>query len=52
MKTEQIHLLKSALHLEYYKKDISHRCIGVLSNIVLDNEVLKDFSEWIYITRW
>lgn len=52
MKTEQIHLLKQSLHLEYYKKDIRHICIGVLSNIVLDKEVLKDFSEWIYITRW
>ena len=50
MSKESINLLKIQLYLEYYKKDITDRYIRSINKIVLDNDVLNNLDERMYIT--
>ena len=50
MSKESINLLKIQLYIEYYKKDITDRYIRCIDKIVLDNDVLNNLDERMYIT--
>lgn len=51
-KYQEKKLLFIYLYLEYYKKDITDRCCSMLTDIVLDNDVLEDINERLYIIKW
>lgn len=50
MSKEEINLLKMQLYLNYYKNDITDRYVRVIDKIVLDNDVLNNLDERLYIT--
>ena len=50
MSKEEINLLKMQLYLTYYKNNITDRYVRVIENIVLDNDVLNNLYEKLYIT--
>ena len=50
MNKEEINLLKMQLYLNYYKNDITDRYVRVIDKIVLDNYVLNNLDERVYIT--
>lgn len=50
MNKEEINLLKMQLYLNYYKNDITDRYIRCIDKIVLDNDVLNNLDERVYIT--
>lgn len=51
MNKEKINLLNLKLYLNYYKKDITDRCIKCIDNLVLDNDVLYT-NERLWITTY
>ena len=50
MNKEEIHLLSVELLFKYYKKDITDLYATHTEKIVLDNEVLNNLNERLYIT--
>lgn len=52
MNKEEKKLLNIKLYLEYYKKDITDRYNRLISNIVLDNDLLNVLDDRVYITAF
>ena len=50
MSEENINLLKVQLFLNYYKNNITDNYVRCIDNIVLDNNVLNNLNERVYIT--
>ena len=50
MKIKQNHLLKIYLHLEYYKECITDRYGVMLTDFLVDNDVLDNLTKRLYIT--
>lgn len=50
MKIKQNHLLKICLYLEYYKECITDRYGVMLTDFLVDNDVLDNLTKRLYIT--
>lgn len=52
MNNQEKHLLNQYLRLDYYKKDITDMHSLITTNVVLDNDVLNNIKDKLYITTF